>query len=278
MAYTYEPGRMYRMPPHFGPAPGPRQNLESYTPDHSKYPKRHTAQVNYLTRKDQLEAIIPQGFSVWGDPIVQIETTYMTQIEWLAGRGYAISGLKAPLRYEGKKRTIHGLFQLVLWENLTDPILTGREDVGAPKLYAEIPEPRVFQGRNHYECSWLGNRFFEMHLEDLKEAPTKLPPLVIDGVPSDGVIYYKYQPRTYVSGRPDVEYATLSPAVGSQASIDQHFVGKGAARFLSKTFEEVPTMYHIINKLAALDLLEIRGASLTLAHGGRDFADTQIVE
>ena len=78
MPYQFQPGRMYRMPTHFGPSLGPRQGE--------------------------------------------------------AGRKFA--------NVDSPKVTARSVsFLVVLWENLTDPILTGREELGFSKIYCEIPEP-----------------------------------------------------------------------------------------------------------------------------------------
>ena len=38
MAYTFQPGARYRMPTHFGPAPGPRSVPADVVIDHTRYP------------------------------------------------------------------------------------------------------------------------------------------------------------------------------------------------------------------------------------------------
>ena len=52
---------------------------------------------------------------------------------------------------------------MVLWENLTDPIITGREELGYPKIYGELPEPRHLNDTISCSASWLGTR---VHVDD----------------------------------------------------------------------------------------------------------------
>ena len=40
MSYRFEAGRIYRMPTHFGPAPGPRQLPDGVVPDPKHSPRR----------------------------------------------------------------------------------------------------------------------------------------------------------------------------------------------------------------------------------------------
>lgn len=276
--FQYENGKIYRMPIHFGPQPGPRQLPDGFMADHARNPEREQATVTYLVRKEQIQQYLPPGFSTWGEPTIHFDMTHQRGIEWLAGRGYSICGVRTPVVYRGKKDTVHGLFQMLYWENLTDPILSGRDEVGAPKIYCEISEPRILKGTRSYYCSWLGTRFLDMSVFDLEDTSPPTTPYTVDGVQSEGMLLYKYIPKTGLDGSADVEYATFSPAGPSQSTIDRFQRGNGKVSIQRATWEELPTMHHIVNALAGLDLLECRGATMTRSHGLRDFKDTRILE
>ena len=77
----------------------------------------------------------------------------MTEIEWLAGRGYNTLGVTFPVVFQGKRDRAIGPFLLVLWENLADPILTGREQLGYSKIYCELRDPLVCRGATHVSAS-----------------------------------------------------------------------------------------------------------------------------
>jgi hypothetical protein len=64
-----------------------------------------------------------------------------------------------------------------MWENLADPIITGREEIGHPKLYAEIPELRIVQGAHHCAASWMGFKFLEMEVAALRYATASSTPV-----------------------------------------------------------------------------------------------------
>ena len=186
MSYEFKPGKMYRMPTHFGPATGPRQG-----PDGRKFtcvdnPKTTSVSVRFLGNAVQLEAMLPPGFKLNGDPIVTVSASYMKEIEWLAGRGYNTLGLTFPAVFEGKSDRATGPFLTVLWENLADPIITGREELGFSKIYCELPEPLVCDGVTRCQAGWLGFNFMDLEVRDPKPEPSDAP-----GDPVDGTLLIK---------------------------------------------------------------------------------------
>lgn len=271
--FKLEKGRLYRMPVTFGPQPGPRQLPEGFIADHATYPRRRMASLTYSVSGHSLQKLLPERFSIRGEPTITIEVTHITESEWLAGRGYAILGVKAPVTFHGATEMLNGDFQLVYWESLADPIISGRVELGAPKLYCEIPEPRVLRGMYHYQCGWLGFNFFECELDDLHELQRTPTPRL----QHEGLLYYKYSARTG-GGIPDADYVTLCPAANSLNRIDKQFTATGTARFNRATWEDLPTMYHVVNALADLELGKCQKATLTFSHGGRDFGDQRIVK
>ena len=174
MGYKLDPNAMYRMPTHFGPRTGPR-----YGPDGRKFecidnPKSTSVSVSFLTNSEQLEAFLPPGFSLNGEPVVSVSGGYMKEIEWLAGRGYNTLGVSFPVVYEGEVDRATGSLLTVLWENLTDPILTGREELGFSKIYCALPDPITFNGETHCTASWLGFKFMDMRVKATEQVP--IPP------------------------------------------------------------------------------------------------------
>jgi hypothetical protein len=259
----------YRMPAHFGPTPGPRQGPNGERFADIDTPLSTNATASFLTDRGKLEDILPPGFALDGEPVVTVEMRHMTEIEWLAGRGYATFGVSFPARYNGARDHVAAPFLAVLWENLPDPILSGRDELGFSKIYAELPPPRVLRGRRIYQAGWLAHSFATMELSDLEEvAPADLPPSR-----SGGRLHYKYIPRTGAPGEADVAYATFTPPTGYNTKILSAARGKGTVRFHHSTWEELPTMAHIVNALADLPQLEMRGATLTQTRGGKDLSD-----
>src|SRR5271166_2923130 len=92
MSYRFEAGRIYRMPTHFGPAPGPRQVPGDVVVDPKRSPRRLSVAASFLTDPVVLEQHLPEGFTLSGEPVVTVEFHHMTDIDWLAGRGQPRDG------------------------------------------------------------------------------------------------------------------------------------------------------------------------------------------
>ena len=270
--FDIERGKFYRMPVPYGPMLGPRQMPAGKRVDHAGHPKRRVFSVSYLVKPDRLAALLPPGFELWGDPVLTLDVTYMAEIDWLAGRGYNTCGVKFPAVATANGETVHGTFLSVLWENLADPIISGREELGFNKLYCDIPEPRVHDGKSSIRCNWLGHTFFEMEVGDLQQAP--LAPV---NPKNQGILHYKFMPRTGEWGVADFAGAVLSPSRPSDITVKSRQTGQGRFHFRRSEWEDLPTLYHIVNALADIELIELRAASLTVSEGSTDHSNQRIV-
>ncbi|MYD92645.1 MAG: hypothetical protein F4Y02_02910 [Chloroflexi bacterium] len=280
MPYALKPKTMYLMPTHFGPMSGPRQGpggeLGAFSVDQRK---TRAYAVSFLTEHEQLEALLPPGFEAVGEPVVTVTQTYMTEIDWLAGRGYNTLGVTFQARYNGTRDRATGPLLLVLWENLTDPILTGREQLGFSKIYCELPEPVIHGGETHCTASWLGFRFMDMRLTNMAEVDVPAgAPAAQDSDDGElrGTLHYKYVPRTGDWGEADAEYAVLSP-LNPPVNEPQRWQGDGSVTFHRARWEDLPTQYMIVNALHELEVKEGRGATITNSVGGRDLIDQRIL-
>ena len=174
MSYELLDNRLYMMPTHFGPQPGIRQ-----TPEGGRFLDRGHMTVTrhsvpFLTRADQLEALCPPGFSVNGDPVITIDFVVQANIPWLAGRGYNIVNVRFPATFSGARDQVDGQFMAVLWENMAEPILSGREQLGFSKIFADIEFPADNGGVVSAGASWDGFeflRFQQQHLQQQRPAP-----------------------------------------------------------------------------------------------------------
>ena len=64
MGYKFLPDRMYRMPTHFGPSAGPRQDEHGGKFANVDAPTCTEWTVSFLTRAEQLEALLPEGYGL----------------------------------------------------------------------------------------------------------------------------------------------------------------------------------------------------------------------
>jgi hypothetical protein len=278
MPYKFKPGMLYRMPTHFGPSLGPRQGDDGRQFDNNGSPKTTSISISFLTNNEQLEELLPEGFSVNGEPVVTVTASYMKELEWLAGRGYNTLGVSWPAVFNGKQDHVSGGFLSVLWENLADPIITGREDLGFNKIYCELPEPAVLPGKVSCAASWLGFQFLEMKLEGMKQlSSAEIKAMAAKGGGGDGILHFKYMPRTGEWGKADAAYATLTPAATPNRVVTEVWRGSGKVQFHKATWEDLPTLFNIVNAFEGVEIKEYRGATMMKTVGGKDLRDQRIL-
>ena len=270
MTFELKDGVRYRMPVMFGPSPGPRQHPEGrpWTVEETGTMNAQWITINYLTRAEQLEALLPPHFKLRGEPVVSISFAYFRNLWWLAGRGYGIVFVDFPVTYEGPKETIAGHFSPVLWEGNPEAIMTGREELGFNKIFADIPEYQTDPqtGTVSGFASWYDFTFLDFKVNELEEVFGDRT------LPGGGgaALFYKHMPRTSPFGKEgaDVSVVTTSaPRPGVQAvaapiKFDDAKYRKWKARghlaWHKATFEQLPLTFHVVNGMAALDILEYR--------------------
>src|SRR5213080_513278 len=80
VSFRFIPGRTYRMPVVFGPGLGPRQGDQGRKFTSPDSHKTITRSVSFLTKRAQLEELLPEGFAVRGEPVATVFASYMTEI------------------------------------------------------------------------------------------------------------------------------------------------------------------------------------------------------
>ena len=264
------------MPTHFGTTPGPRQGPDGRPFDWHDNPVRTCATVRFRSDAAALAQLLPPEFVLAGESVVTVEWTALEQLAWLAGRGYNMLGVRFLARFQGAQDDVTGDFLSVLWENLADPIVSGREELGFNKVYAELPAPDRSATGFGVTASWLSHRFFELQLQDL--APVARPtPTKPEQPASAGLLHLKHLPRTGAWGETDARHATLTPSAGSLYRRTARWEGHGKCSFIASTWAQLPTLSHIVNPLAALPVCEWLGASLEHGVGGKDLSDQRVL-
>lgn len=256
---------VFRMPLGYGPAPGPRQTADG-APYRSPNVETLTAAVWATVPERRLAAILPDPFVLAGDEII-VEVHRLRNIGWLAGRGYNIVDVKIPACIRtAADGELEGDYMSVLWENLADPIITGREELGFAKIFADIdalPEPD--DGSTRAAASWDDFTFFDLSVANLQEST--------DLRAGRLRFHHKYVPATGARGQSDASYPVLTPAEDPYRARVSSWVGEGEFRFRQATFEQLPTMQHIVNRLAALEPSSFGHAQLVLTSGVKNLDD-----
>jgi hypothetical protein len=182
-------------------------------------------------------------------------------LEWLGGRGCTHFGLyvRDVVTKIGEEPAKGDLIS-VLFENLADPIITGREELGFPKVYATL-DTLLSNSSYEMKAGWKGTSFCALSLPALDRVVTeyfqKAPELT-----------YKVMPST--SSSLDVAYAQRGQDPSVRSESDSQWKAKNASitftdlpgQELEKSF---PTLAHIISRLRGIRIGEIVGSSVRMS-------------
>lgn len=245
MMFAIDPSKSYAMPAHFGPRP--------FSPKSSGWYRDVTSiTVAFLTDRDQLSAYLPAPYEVAEQAVVTVTYACNRQVDWLAGHGYNLVAVSAAAVFRGEQETLLGNYALVMWENLADPILTGRELQGIPKIYADIPEHKVIDDQWHASASHFGHKIMDISASDLREpTPQEVEAYAQASAGRDNPMAWRYMPAVGGYGQGDSQFTTFP----SENILTQTLVGQGRVDWQYLTWEQNPTQFHIVNALADLPVL-----------------------
>ena len=269
MTYRFDARYGYRIPTHCGPSLGPRQSLagRAHGPDEGQ--RATLIWVSHATSGDKIAALLPEGFVPAETPDLTVEIKNMRNIAWLAGRGYSVVTVSTGVRWLGNGATKDGRFKLVLWENKADPIITGRDELGYPKVFGDISDIAESPGAATAEASWDGFTFLQVAVDSLAKSPV--------GPPGGPSYHLHYAPRIGELGAHGLAQTILTPPGQGALSVVEHCAGNGTARFRSGTWEQLPTLKNIVDRLAGLELGTCLGAGLMRTAGSTDLRRQIIV-
>jgi hypothetical protein len=261
---------VYRMPATLGPAPGPRNMPKDKM--HLRFAGDTTIyNMSAISDEAALMRLLPSGCRLLDGPVLDINIIVQTNLGWLAGRGYNYLTVRIPVIYDHQGIDIPCAFMPVLWENLADPIITGRDELGSPKLYANIPDPGSIGDAYEGSADWEGFRFFEMRVSNLRRMQESPPA----GLP---LLLYRYLVRTGDWGKADVAQIVKSNRGQAPAPvIHEYSVGDATFKFHHARWEDMPTQYTFVNTLADLPTLQFRAARIVKMSGIADLAAYEIL-
>jgi hypothetical protein len=267
-------GLLWRMPVSFGPMPGPRQDFYGRPRDGTKA-KFTTASVKFKSSRTVLENFFPTEklkFAVADTTAyATFAVTQLDNLEWLGGRGYAHFGLYIHgVQYTKENGdTVTGTYLPVMFENLADPILSGREELGFPKLYCELDVKRDGQNLT-LDAGWMSSKFCSLTISGLEESGAsngEVPDQSSSASKEEGLFFHKYVPATgSISSKErsqaDVEYTAFLPneedAKTAQKKVEKTLKASGAEiKFDSLDWTALPTLHHIVERLKEVPVYEV---------------------
>lgn len=287
--WAKKPDVYWRMPIAFGPFPGPRQDAAGRR-RLADGPSRQftTASIKFKTSRTFLESILPASqFSFKAHDTVataSFSITRLSKMAWLGGEGYTHFGLYVHgVQYTKKDgSSILGTYLPVLFESLTDPIVSGREELGMPKLFCDI-EMQNLTNSCRVTASWRGATFAEFALPDLKEDDAQTEHGTIGGEADYGILTYRYIPAVGEPGKADAEYACVVPH--EEESKVQKSTVKAVARSNKATikidaldWDALPTLHHVTAVLAEIPIYEVVSAKVVEGVGVPDVISCKRIE
>ncbi|KAH6649269.1 hypothetical protein F5144DRAFT_480371 [Chaetomium tenue] len=286
----------WRTPLSFGPMPSPRQ-------DHlgRRIPAQEsgftTYSVRFKTSATYLKTWFPAPEFSFSSPGTVAEASFrcteLRDMKWLGGGGYKYLGLWIHgvqyARKDGSK--VHGSFLVVLLESLADPIITGRDELGMPKLFSDIDIDSNVEGSVSIECSWRGQQFLRLHLDDLKEGPADKPepepeaprnPHAPPKPKDEGTIAYRYVPAVGKPGEADAAYAVLFRE-GNESAVPRvvqrtYRSQNGRLEFTEGNWDNLPTLHHIAAGFAEIPVYGVVEAKTEEGTGVDDLANAERIE
>jgi len=247
----------WMIPAHFGTPEW--QRLEGVLSWDPIYDDVTVISIDYLTDEEMLRSYLPHPFELEGPPIVTVTYSMNRDISWLAGGNYNIIAVTTRATYQGREETISGNYQLVIWENLTAPILTGRELQGMPKIYGEIDDHRIFNGTWKTALSNNGITMMEMEASGLTKMTTEALNAFREENSQVNALGWKYIPNETGSA-PLLSYGTVYPM---SFRYREAWTAQGSLQWYPKNWEELPTQAHIVNALHALPIKEILSCTVS---------------
>lgn len=292
--WAQKPNMYWRMPIGFGPFPGPRQDAYGRALQDGLQRTFSTVSVKFTTSRTFLETLFPTTQFRFKAPATvcqaSISMTELDNMQWLGGKGYRHLGLYIHgVEYVKKDgTTLSGTHMPLLFESITDPIVSGREELGMPKLFCDIDIDRQPTSVN-VSASWRGAKFIDMSLSGLKEDDVSTEAGTIGGEADYGILVYKYIPAVGQPGKADAEYAIVVPheeeepkgkvqkVLRAQAAQDSEASGaKISIQALDWT--RLPTLHHVTSVLAQIPIYEVLSAKVVEGSGVPDVSAARRIE
>jgi 2-polyprenyl-6-methoxyphenol hydroxylase-like FAD-dependent oxidoreductase len=274
------PNAYWRMPIAFGPMPGPRQTHLGVVRE-SNHSTFTTASIKFKTSRTVLQNLFPPGRQGWRfkSPgtvaYASFSQTTLNKMEWLGGSGYKHIGLYIHgVEYVGKEGIVSGSYMPILFESLTDPIVSGREELGMPKLYTSVD---VYRRSSSYRIrtGWEGAFWGDFLLEGLEEVLVGSELGGISGEADNGILAYRYLPKAGfdnkgVAADESVIWDAFADATTTPRPQKIYKASKASFKIDALDWEQLPTLHHVISRLGELPVYEIIGAKVVEGVGVPD--------
>lgn len=269
--------------------PGPRQDI-SGKPHANTLSTFRTATIKFKTSRTLLQNLLPHQSFCFTSPssvgYASLSFTTLTNLNWLGGRGYNHLGLYIHgIEYRKTNgEIVKGTYLPILFENLPDPILSGREELGMPKMWCDLDFNKNSEGKIcQMSAEWMGAKFCEIKISGLEDAPAASSS---NNDADEALLWYKYIARSGATDPKDQRQADANYAVYirhdeeakiAHRTVDRIQKGKGSFSFDSLNEKRLPTLHHIVERLAEIPMYECLEAIVVEGKGVSDVSTARLL-
>ena len=174
---------------------------------------------------------------------------------WLQPTG----GVALETFFNGQQDQLAGNYSLVMWKNLMNPVMRGRELLGVPKLFADVPDPSRNGDDWHVQASENDHLLLQMDIRNAQpQSQAGVDQLNADQA-NNPMLGWKY-----ISNIDGVGAALSQPTlIGRETHCNQVWKGEGSTGYGDLTWETNPASVDIVDALKTLVVREYLGGSIT---------------
>jgi acetoacetate decarboxylase len=219
------------------------------------YASVESLMLQYETDPDAIPPLLPEPFKPGKSPVVSVLFNDNNGVDFMAGGGYRLAAISVAAQFDGENGHFEGSYVLVMPENQTLPIITGREWLGMPKFFADISSIRIMQdGHLRCEASLWGHLLFGIDIAPpLKEQNVlirKAASTQSTKTPSFGYKYF-----ASLNGPPDADYPTI---MWNDINMDYLWLGKGGELYFgNQTEQDIGDFKPVLDALKSLPVRKV---------------------
>lgn len=234
-------GVRYDMPAVFG---------SSVAPDIEEGFDIQGSEITFETAPEAVEPLLPRWFRPTESPIVSVCYRHMIRMAWMGGRDYRLVTVRVTTHCDALEGSPVNPYSWVIWESDCAPILAGRELMGSPKLFANIPAASVGGDDHEFTCHEYDAPLVRARLFGLQDVTPEELEAALEQMRTARSYYWKYIPGP--GGTVDADYPV---AIRMDIPYVKMWKGSGDVELHVPTTAEAPYSSKIMAALARLPRL-----------------------
>jgi len=219
------------------------------------YASVESLMLQYETDPDAIPPLLPKPFKPGKSPIVSVLFNDNNGVDFMAGGGYRLAAISVAAQFDGENGHLEGSYVLVMPENRTLPIITGREWLGMPKFFADISSIRWMEnGHLRCEASLWGHLLFGIDIAlPLKGQNALIRKAASTQSTKTPAFGYKY--IASLNGPPDADYPTI---MWNDINMEYLWLGKGGELYFGNPTErDIGDFKPVLDALKSLPVRKV---------------------